>query len=60
MKVETIYFIVAMFATLFVLYISSPKPEIIVKYPDITQVKSDVYVDDVGVCYRYHRIEVDK
>jgi hypothetical protein len=58
MKIESTYFIFAMFVTLFVLYITAPKAEIVVKYPDIGQKVSDVYVDDKGVCYKYHRVEV--
>ena len=59
MKVEPIYFLIAMFITILVLYVFGPEPEIMVKYPDISQGVSDVYVDNKGVCYRYHRVEVD-
>ena len=59
MKIEATYFLVAMFLTIFVLYVFSPKPEVIVKYPDIKEEISNVYVDDKGVCYRYHRVEVN-
>lgn len=59
MRIESTYLIAAMFVTVFLLYIFSPEPEIIVKYPDISQKVSDIYVDDQGVCYRYHRIHVD-
>ena len=60
MKIESVYFISALFITIFILYILSPRPEIMVKYTDISEEVSDVYVDDKGVCYRYHRVEVDK
>ena len=59
MKIEQNYFIFAMFITIFILYITAPKPEIVVKYPDIAEKVSGVYVDDKGVCYRYHRVEVE-
>jgi hypothetical protein len=58
MKLESIYFITAMFVTIFILYVFAPQPEVMVKYPDISKKVSDVYVDDQGVCYRYHRVEV--
>lgn len=59
MKVELIYFLVAMFVTMFTLFVFAPKPEVVVKYPDIKEEISNVYVDDKGVCYRYHRVEID-
>jgi len=60
MKVEPIYFLTAMFITILILYTFGPEPEIMVKYPDISKDVSDVYVDNNGVCYRYHRVEVDE
>jgi hypothetical protein len=58
MKVLPIYFILAIFTTMLVLYIIQPEPEILIKYPSPQQSMSDVYVDDDGVCYRYKRQEV--
>ena len=52
------YFIISMFITMFFLYIISPNPEIIIKYPSPENEISDVYIDDNNVCYRYHRKEV--
>ena len=59
MKIEPIYFLTAMFITIFILYVFGPRAEIVVKYPDLSQEVSDVYVDNRGVCYRYHRVEVE-
>jgi hypothetical protein len=58
MKIEPIYFLTALFVTMFVMYIGYPKPEVIIKYPLPEQEVSDVYVDDNHVCYKYHRKEV--
>lgn len=58
MRLEPLYLILAMLITIAILYAVSPTPEIIIKYPDISQVVSETYVDDQGVCYRYHRVEV--
>ena len=55
MQIEGFYLLFAMIITVFILYLTSPKPEIVVKYPDISKDVSDMYVDDRGVCYRYHR-----
>lgn len=32
-----------------------PKPKVILKVPSAKDLISDLYVDDDGVCYRYHR-----
>lgn len=45
---------------MFILYILFPNPDIVVKYPSLNDEVSSVYVDDSGVCYRYHRKEVKK
>lgn len=59
MKVEPFSFLTALFITILILYIFSPNPEIMIKYPDLSQEVSDVYIDNKGVCYRYHRVEVE-
>jgi hypothetical protein len=59
MKVEPIYFLAAMFVTVLILYVFGPQAEVVVKYPDISKDVSDTYVDDRGVHYRYHRVEVE-
>lgn len=59
MQLVPVYFISAIFITMFILYIIYPDPEVIVKYPNLDQELSDVYVDDNNICYRYKRIEVN-
>lgn len=60
MKIIPIYLIIAMFITMFTLYILYPEPEIIIKYPSPAQETSDVYIDDNNVCYKYKRKEVNR
>ena len=52
------YFIISVFITLLILYLISPKPRVVLKYPNIKNEVSDLYVDDNGICYRYHRSHV--
>lgn len=59
MKLLPVYFIISMLITMFILYILYPEPEVMVKYPSLTEKLSDVYVDDNNVCYRYKRNEID-
>jgi hypothetical protein len=58
MKIIPTYFIIAVFLTMFILYYLYPEPDIIVKHPSPENDVSSVYVDDNGVCYKYHRKEV--
>lgn len=55
MQFIPLYFIIAIFITMFVLYLIYPDPVIIVKYPTPDNEFSDVYVDDKDVCYKYRR-----
>ena len=60
MKVIPLYFILAVFSTMLVLYLVQPEPDVLIKYPSPQLTMSDVYVDNDGVCYRYKRQEVNK
>jgi len=58
MQIILEYFLFAVLATSIVLYITYPKPKVILKYPSLDDNVSDMYVDDNNICYRYHRREV--
>ena len=58
MEILVVYFLLAILCSFIVLYIISPEPKIIVKYPKVTDNVSGLYVDDNDVCYRYHREEI--
>ena len=52
------YVLIGIFVTFIVLYMTSPKPRVILKYPSLKNKISDMYVDDNNICYRYHRTQV--
>lgn len=58
MEIIPIILILSIFMTFLMLYIISPNPKIILKYPNINDPISDLYVDDNNVCYRYHTKEI--
>jgi len=58
MKIILAYFLMSMLITFIILYFINPEPHIIVKYPNIHEKKSDLYVDDKDICYRYKTNEV--
>lgn len=58
-KVDIFYFFISLFIGFFLVYITSPKPKVIVKYPTVKNAGKILYEDDNGVCYKYRAIEVD-
>ena len=58
MKIIIEYLLIAVFITLLVLYITSPTPRVVLKYPNLKNDVSDIYVDDNNVCYRYHKTQI--
>jgi len=51
-------FFITFMLGLFYVYISSPKPKIIVKYPTPYNVEKTVYKSDNDLCYKYDAQEV--
>lgn len=58
-KVDIFYFFISLFIGFFLVYITSPKPQVIVKYPTVKNAGKILYEDDNGVCYKYRAVEVD-
>ena len=59
MEFIPIVFIISVLITFIVLYIISPEPEVIIKYPKTTDQLSSLYKDDHDICYRYKTKEVE-
>ena len=51
-------FIIAFAIGIFYVYISSPKPKIIIKYPTPYNADKIVYKNDYDICYKYQVEEV--
>lgn len=51
-------FFIAFALGIFYVYISSPKPRIIIKYPTPYNVNKTLYKTDEGICYKYQAEEV--
>ena len=52
------YFFIALFIGLFVAYVSTPVPHVIIKYPTPENAGKIIYRDDADVCYKYKATEV--
>lgn len=59
MKILLFYFTVTFFIIFMTLYIISPEKITIRMYPDPSSQVSQLYVDSIGTCYRYHRKEIE-
>lgn len=57
--IEPFYFFISLFIGMFLVYISTPAPDIIIKYPLPDEVNDIVYKDDGEMCYKYDVTEVD-
>lgn len=58
MEIIISVFLLSVVVTFLILYLISPKPQVIMKYPNTDKKLSDLYVDDNNVCYRYKTKEV--
>ena len=55
---DPVYFFVALFVGLFYTYLTTPMPEIIIKYPTPENAGKIIYKDRADVCYKYKVKEV--
>ena len=58
-KIIPLYFLLAVLVTFMLLYVFTPKPTILIKYPNIEDVDSPLYIDDNDVCYKYKKQQID-
>jgi hypothetical protein len=58
-KINLYYFFISLCVGFFLVYITVPKPKVIIKYPNLDNYNDLTYVDDSGVCYKYKPVEVD-
>ena len=57
--IEPMYFLVSLFVGIFFVYIFSPTPDIIIKYPLPEESDNIIYQDDTDTCYKYIAQEVN-
>lgn len=59
-NIDPLIFIISFGVGLFIMYISTPKPKIIFKTPNMSNVNSQIYQDDKGSCYKYGVQEIKR
>ena len=52
------FFIISLAIGLFLVYISTPDPEIIYVYPNPDNIKKTLYKDKSNTCYQFHSKEI--
>ena len=57
--IHPFYFLISLFIGFFIVYSTSPPPEIIIKYPTPDNVNDIIYKDSNDVCYKYKANEVE-
>lgn len=55
---DPLYFFIALFIGLFYTYLTTPMPEVIIKYPTPENAGKIIYKDKADVCYKYVAKEV--
>ena len=58
MKIIIWYVLLGLLLGFLIVYFTSPKPKIVIKYPTIENIGSTTYVDKKGQCYKYYAKEV--
>lgn len=57
-KVEIFYIVLGLFIGFFIIYITTPPPKLIFKYPTLENIQDTTYVDENGICYQYYAREI--
>jgi hypothetical protein len=57
-KINIYYFIVGLCIGFFLIYISAPVPDVIIKNPNLENAGKITYIDNSNVCYRYYPKQV--
>jgi len=56
--IEPLYFFLALFIGMFFVYVSTPTPDIIIKYPIPEEADKLIFKDYANTCYKYVPEEV--
>lgn len=57
-KVDFFYIVLGLFLGFFIIYVTTPKPQVIIKYPTIENIQNTTYIDENGQCYKYYAKEI--
>ena len=58
-KINPFYFMISFGIGVFLSYIYTPEPKIVIQYPTPENAGKITYQDDAGVCYRYKALPIN-
>ena len=58
MRISIFYILVGLFIGFFIIYVTAPAPEVILKYPTIENIHNTTYIDENNQCYKYFAKEI--
>jgi uncharacterized protein YoxC len=58
MIIDISMIVLGLFFGIFVVYVISPAPKVVLKYPTLDSIEDTTYVDENGQCYKYFAMEV--
>lgn len=58
-QIDIFYFLLSLFIGFFLVYTTTPKPDIVIKYPTLDDIDNTTYIDEKNMCYKYKPIEVE-
>jgi hypothetical protein len=58
LKVSIFSLMLGLFIGFFLVYVTTPTPKIVFKYPTIDNITNTTFVDDSNVCHKYYAIEI--
>ena len=57
-KIDPLFFLISLCIGLFLTYIFTPQPDIIIKYPTPENALQEIYKDDADNCFKFNSKEV--
>uniref|UniRef100_A0A6C0C8B9 Uncharacterized protein n=1 Tax=viral metagenome TaxID=1070528 RepID=A0A6C0C8B9_9ZZZZ len=57
-QIDIFYIFVGLCVGFFIVYVTSPPPKIVIKYPTLENIKDTTYIDEKGQCYKYYSKEI--
>lgn len=57
LKIDIFYIFIGLCMGFFIVYVTSPPPKIVIKYPTLENIKDTTYIDEKGQCYKYYAKE---
>jgi hypothetical protein len=57
-RIEIFYLLFGLAVGFFIIYVMSPPPKVVLKYPNLANISDTTYVDENGICYKYFATEV--